>query len=114
MGGRRAKEIGRAVAARLTLQRGGRENGRRPEKNNKLLCAGSQAGVRSPASVGPGRPNMSIVSILLLTYGAAVAGFLLGLIWSSAVKENYRRETEELQQVLATLTPGQYSPVRRS
>lgn len=57
---------------------------------------------------------MSIVSILLLTYGAAVAGFLLGLIWSSAVKENYRRETEELQQVLATLTPGQYSPVRRS
>lgn len=57
---------------------------------------------------------MSIMSILLLTYGAAVAGFLVGLIWSSAVKESYRRETEELEAALATLTPGPYYPVRRS
>lgn len=57
---------------------------------------------------------MSIMSILLLTYGAAVAGFLLGLIWSSAVKESYRRETEELEAALATLTPGPYYPFRRS
>ncbi len=57
---------------------------------------------------------MSIIRILLLTYGAAVTGFLLGLIWSGAVKESYRRETEELQAALATLAPGPYYPAGRN
>lgn len=53
------------------------------------------------------------MSILVLTYSTAVAGFILGLIWSSAMKENYRRETEQLQAVLATLASGQRYPGRR-
>ena len=57
---------------------------------------------------------MSTLSILLLTYSAAVAGFLLGLIWSSAVKESYRRESEELRATLAALATEHYSLSPRS
>ena len=57
---------------------------------------------------------MNTVTIIALIYLAAVAGFVGGLMWNSALKESYRGEAEELQLALATESRREPLPRRRT